>query len=84
MTEKEIQIKFIEAQMVERQMWFQYWIAQATTGVAANRRMLRGDKELTREELIEEALKTAKQHILLYTELNEARDDLLRDKKLMG
>lgn len=49
----------------------QWWIAYATTNANMNREVYRVEKRLTKEELVDDAMQTAQNHIRLYRETCE-------------
>lgn len=61
--EQQGKIVRIKDYLKRSELYAQYWIAMATTGVATKRIVSRGNVRLTTEELREEALNTALTHI---------------------
>lgn len=70
--EQQASLAVLQARMKMSELWATYWIAQATTGIATKRTIhtgYQGNHKLTPEELIEEALNTAKTHIFNIEEI---------------
>lgn len=89
MTESEIQIRYIEGQIVQRQLYAQLHMTIALTGNATRRNVEVGDstsatgwRKMTPEELVDDSIQTATQHIRLIQDLIGSRDNLLRGKRL--
>lgn len=74
---KEAALAILDAQMVKAELYAQYWIAQATTGVACQRAMCGANGLLTNEEKIKEALDTALNHIHRIEEIAHKKFELL-------
>ncbi len=62
--EQEARLAHMQAFMKRSELYVHHWIAQATTGVATQRNLVRGDgHKYTPEELTKIALDTALSHI---------------------
>lgn len=79
MTRKTKVIVQLENKLKEHEMYANYWMAMATTGATCNRHVTRNNVRLTDDELIEDALDTARRHIHLHRETHEALMDCYPD-----
>lgn len=62
----------IENQMKQHELYVHYWLAMATTGATTNRNVTDGHgRPLTDDELIQDALDTALDHIHFHRECAE-------------
>lgn len=64
------------------EMYAQYWMAMATTGVATKRKIYHGTNgdELTDAEKIDDAMNTALSHIRRMAELVETKKSLINEE----
>jgi hypothetical protein len=73
-------IESLQQQIEGSKLWAQYWLAMATTGATTRRRVFQGlsERELTEEELIDDAMNTAKSHLHRVQQLSDMRLGRLR------
>jgi len=75
---KDARLEHINDQMKIAELWAQYWLSMATTGVASKRIISHGDgTQFTEEEKIEDAIKTAGNHIHRLRELSDMKLSIL-------
>lgn len=78
MTDRERQLRHLEMFMKQCEMWANWHIASATTGHCKSREVHNfATGKLTPEQLVEDTLTTAKQHIHNYQEAVEKYIGLL-------
>ena len=68
-------LEYLRNQIEIHKMYFQYWITMANTG-CISQDIWKGDKKLSKEELIKNAIDTAENHIKIVSEMN---DTLLKE-----
>ena len=74
-------LKTIDDDIKLCEVYANYWIALATTGVGKNRRLYHGTSgpEFTDDEKVEECMQTANTHITRMRELMDQKKELLYD-----
>lgn len=72
-------IDIIESQIRIHTMWFHYYLAMASTGIATSKAIFHGTNgpEFTDDEKILDAMETAERHIRLVEELTKSLEDKL-------
>jgi hypothetical protein len=73
MTTPKINVPYLKAQLEQRKLFAEFFIASALTGHAKQRKIFHGvdGPEFTDEEKINEAMNTARRHIEIFGELME-------------
>lgn len=76
------QIERLNYQIEMAKLYAQWWIARAVTGEAKNRdiQTLHGNRQLTDEEKIKDALNTANTHIHRIEELSEKKIEIMLEQ----
>lgn len=72
------QLALLDAQIVRCQLYAQLWMARAVTGAAGRRKVFKGNRQLSPDELNDEALGTALSHVERIEEMADLKHKLLQ------
>jgi len=78
MSIREAQIWHIDATIEVKKLYVNYWINMVKTGAYKGRKVFTGDKQFSDQELIEDCMNTALNHIQGINELIEERLGLMK------